>query len=222
MLIGGENFPFAQNKMWTYNFEHKDRGWVKGPYLNTARSDHACGIMKDSANEGIAIVVVAGGCSSWNSLETTEYIVLGTKQWRVGPDLKYCLYGASGVTTPDGKSFLLVGGAYYDTGGSHEEDTIYKLECHNLECTWTKVNEKLQVGRQMFLAAFLPDSLLGCCSQPLGCGNYCHCFNVKLSLTTLIIDVTSALSTTTTAITSISATGITSSSSDGLLSSLTL
>ncbi len=163
MLIGG--YPAPEDKTWTYNFMRENKDWVAGPDLNTGRSNHACGILKDSFDEGQTIVVLAGGIinrdSSTNGLKSTEILVLGSDQWWAGPDLKYHIDDASGVTTPDGKSFLLVGGTNYDKNYKLE-DTIFKLKCHNLECMWTEDDKKLQVGRDDFLVAFLPDSLLGC------------------------------------------------------------
>ena len=153
MLIGG--VPAPLDKTWMYNIEQEQQGWVAGPVLNTGRTNHACGIVKDSVDEGKTIVIVAGGLGSQNYLQSSEYFVLGTDQWKPGPDLEEQISGASGVTTPNGKSFLFVGG----TGSFGYQDASYKLECHNLECMWTQVDKKLKVGRQDFLAAFLPDSL---------------------------------------------------------------
>ena len=160
MLIGG--YPFAQlDKTWMYSFEQEHQGWLAGPYLNTGRYGHACGIVKDTGNESMSIVIAAGGYD-FGGVKSTEYFVLGTNQWRVGPDLKYRIRDAFGVTAPDEKSFLFVGGRNYDKS-QKPEDTIYKLECRNLECTsWTEVDEKLQEGRHSFLAVFLRDSMLGC------------------------------------------------------------
>ncbi len=159
MLIGG--YPDPTDKTWTYNFEREEQGWVPGPHLNAGRQGHACGIVKDSANDGKTIVIAAGGWDGWLGLRSTEYFVIGSNQWRAGPDLKYRIFAASGVTNPDGKSFLFVGGKNYDKS-EKREDTIYKLECHNLICMWTQVDKKLGVGRYLTLATFFPDSLLGC------------------------------------------------------------
>ena len=104
--------------------------------------------------------MVVGGLGN-DYLKSTEILDLETNKWIAGPDLDYRIGFASGVTTPDRESFLFVGGINHDKS-LKLEDTIYKLECHNLECMWTKVYEKLEGKRFAFLAAFLPDSLLGC------------------------------------------------------------
>ena len=162
MFIGGS--PDPQDKTWTYNFEREDQGWIPGPNLNTGRRRHACGVVKDLADESKTIVIVAAGFNDngGGNLKSTEYFVLGSHQWRKGPDLEYRMVSASGVTTPDGKIFFFVGGENVDESYK-KEDRIYKLECRNLEChPWTRVDQKLGVGRKSFLAAFLLNSLLGC------------------------------------------------------------
>ena len=107
----------------------------------------------------INLTIHAGGYY-WGGLKSTEILVRGTDQWGAGPNLKYGLYDASGVTTPDRRGFLFIGG--YNWDDFKAEDTIYKLECRNLECEWNEVDEKLRMGRISFLAVFIPDSLLGC------------------------------------------------------------
>ena len=158
-LIGGT--PDPNNKMWMYNYDREDQGWVSGPDLNTGRHAHACGMVKDSADDSKTIVIAAGGYDGYGDSKSTEYFIVGGNQWRPGPNLEYRIEGASGVMTPDGKSLMFVGG--WNDDKKDLEDAVYKLECWNLECTlWTEASKKLGVARNHFLAAFLPDSLLGC------------------------------------------------------------
>ncbi len=56
-LIGG--WPDPQ-ETWLYNFGMEDPVWERGKDLNTGRDKHACGIVKDSADESKTIVIVAG------------------------------------------------------------------------------------------------------------------------------------------------------------------
>ena len=49
MLIGGHSDSMGlTNKIWFFNFDNEERGWVGGPDMNTRRRAHACGIIKDS------------------------------------------------------------------------------------------------------------------------------------------------------------------------------
>ncbi len=150
------NWPSLKNKNWIYNFNSPERGWAPGPMLNEGRLGHVCGVIQDSGNDEKKLVIAAGGYNR----KSTEILVVGSQpeRWTRGPDLPARISGAAGVTTPDGKTFLFVGGWNWDTG--RLEDSIYKLQCYNLECCWTKLDHRLKVARSSFLAAFVPDSVL--------------------------------------------------------------
>ena len=157
LLIGGIG---AEKKTWFYNFDSPDKGWVKGPDLNEGRWSHVCGVIKDSADEEKRIVIAAGGYNGKDGIKSTEFLVLGSQpqKWTKGPDLPNRIGSAAGVVTPDEKSFLVVGGYNKDT--NQNEDSIYKLQCHNLTFEWTKLDQKLRVARSRPVAAFVPDSVL--------------------------------------------------------------
>ena len=107
MLIG--NSIGWQQESWFYNFEGQETGWILGPDLNIGRSSHACGLIKDSESTGMMLVIAAGG----EDERSTESFVLGTHEWIMGPDLPYDVI-LNGVSTPDQKTMLLLGGYNYD------------------------------------------------------------------------------------------------------------
>ena len=146
MLSGNQKYG---KKTWFYNFADEDRGWTPGPDLNEGRHYHAWGVITDLADENRKVVVVAGGGKSIGSQ---------SPKWTIAQPLPYNIRGAAGVVTPDGKSFLLVGGWNVDT--EQFEDTIYLFQCHNLKCYWAKLNTKHDVARDRLLVAFVPESVL--------------------------------------------------------------
>ena len=155
MLIGGQQI---KPETWFYNFDNAYQGWTRGPDLNVGRVRHACGVIKDSADESKTIVVVAGG----EFTKSSEILVVNSQPltWIIGPEMPNAINDASGIAAPDGKSFYFVGGNNWDRSGY--EDAIYKLQCRNTNCTWTKMFQELKVARQEFVATFLPDSMVNC------------------------------------------------------------
>ena len=154
MLIG--DYTGDDKASWFYNFDQPGKSWVPGPELNEGRWGYSCGVITDSANDGKTLVIAAGGLYR----KSTEIFVVGSQKWIRGPDLPYNIGSAAGVTTPDGKNFLFIGGYNDDT--EQKEDSVYKLQCYNLNCEWTKMDQKLRFARRNFVASFVPDSLLNC------------------------------------------------------------
>ncbi len=161
MFIGGIS---NRDKTWSYRVKNLVEDWVPGPRLNQGRYNHVCGAIEDSADESKTIVIVAGG---WNTnisdLKSTEILIINSsieeeRKWIQGPDLPFRIYNAAGVVSPDGKSFLAIGGRNYFK--RQNEDSIYKLQCHNLKCEWENMDQKLKVARSLAVADFVPDSVL--------------------------------------------------------------
>ncbi len=127
---------------------------VRGPDLNTARTNHACGVVDNPTVDGGQMVVVAGG---WYSgyLSSTEMLSVDGRgfddRWVTeGLDLPVGIGDSAGVESTDGKSFLLVG------GGS--SSAIYKLEFNNGEWQWKKMSQEMQVARDDPVAMIVPDA----------------------------------------------------------------
>ncbi len=160
IIMGGFN---NTGKIWFYNFESPEQGWVPGPDLNQRRAGHVAGVIKDSEDENKTFVITAGGNYDGRGLKSTEILEVGSSadsemKWIKGPDLPFRICTASSVVTPDDKSFLSVGG--WNSDEQKTEDSIYKLQCHNLKWEWKKMDQKLKVARYAHIAAFVPDSVL--------------------------------------------------------------
>ena len=63
---------------------------------------------------------------------------------------------------PFGKDVVIFGGI--DSNGKVSKG-IYKLTCSNRACTWTTMNQELSVGRSLFVAIPIPDSVAKCRSK---------------------------------------------------------
>ena len=85
--------------------------YVTGPSLKSPRQSSGCGVLTNPGDGNQLVIVAAGGVIT-GPLDTTEMLVVRPDQgeWKDGPKLPYGIQNARGVTTSDGKSFLLVGG----------------------------------------------------------------------------------------------------------------
>ncbi len=141
---------------------------VKGQNMKAARMFHSCGAMRmtnpGDGNRKQVVAIAAGGCTnphcSTNSMLKSTEILVGEPRkggWTRGPDLPTRIESASGVTSPDGKSFLLVGG---ELPGFVQSPYIYKLVfeqgLNNWE--WTKLDQDLREVRKQHVAMVVPQS----------------------------------------------------------------
>ena len=138
-------------------FHEFTTGWVKGPDLGLGKSNHACGVIRDSFDNA-SLVIAAGGYED----SYTEILVNGfeTASWIWVDALPFAMSSTGGVTSPDSNSFLFIGGYNYNT--RNFQNDIYQLQCHNLNCEWAMLDKKLVVARDEHIAAFVPDSVLNC------------------------------------------------------------
>ncbi len=170
MLIGGNNGPnnikptrithFIDIPSTKKNQENL-REPVSGPNMKTDRLEHICGAMKEA--EGRLVVVVAGGSNEDGIVISTEILVDSGKgnnklrigdRWDFGPDLPESIGKAAAVTSPpDGKSLLVVG----KRSGSLDS-FIFRLEQKRNNWRWTRLSQKLQMGRSSMVAILVPDS----------------------------------------------------------------
>ncbi len=158
MLIGGHDGSVSHNTTWFFDFRSKN--WTRGPDLNIGRASFAYGLIRDSST-GSDLVIVSGGLSnSHHVVNSTEMWVVDSDQWKMGPGLPFSFYGAAGVVTADGKSLILIGGG--NAQNYRELDTLYRLQCFNLDCEWTMMEQKLKVARDSMVAMLIPEANVTC------------------------------------------------------------
>ena len=161
LLIGGSNDPDdgSSSAVQSTFFlpipgGSNDARSMEGPDLISPRRSHACGVLKNPS-DGNNVVVVAGGVVE--DPKSTEMLVMDSERiWKAGPELPTGTSGAAGVTTSDGKAFLLIGGGDEETYFSW----IFKLDySKNIkDWQWTKLDQELQMGRKGHAATLVPES----------------------------------------------------------------
>ncbi len=127
---------------------------VQGPDLKVARRLHSCGVLSNPG--GGQVVIVAGGWNNGTAQRSTEMLDLDLNQgWTYGPDLPKGIDNADAVTSPDGKSLMIVGGW---------DDQAYSSDIFNLDFNndnnawqWTKLDQALNVAREEHVALLVPD-----------------------------------------------------------------
>ncbi len=155
---------------------------TEGPKLESLRSDRACGLSITSG--GRNLIIAAGGRDTYENDTvpgggfTTEILDLdldgNLRSWNFGPDMPIASFGASGVTTNDGR-FLYIGGVVRLSEEKYEtQKTIYELSCpfyfddrigknrYSLDCHWILHNQELKIARSEFVAMVVPESFYTC------------------------------------------------------------
>jgi len=102
-------------------------------------------------------IIVAGGYGE-SSLSSVEILDPDTYHWRQGPDLPFGIDSAQMVEDQDG-GVVLVGG---DFVSNHWLDTLYRLPHGGADAEWTKMEQKLKVGRRLHTAFLVPDNVVDC------------------------------------------------------------
>ncbi len=82
---------------------------------------------------------------------------LGANEWRKGPDLPFGIAGAQMVEDPNG-GVVLVGGR----SNRRHLDTLYQLPHGGAHAVWTKMEQKLKIGRSGHVAFLVPDDVVDC------------------------------------------------------------
>ncbi len=159
MVTGG---VWRLEATWYYTFE--SGVWTSGPNMIYGRHAHVCGALKDS-NNGKKITVAATGYTKFefDRANSTELLIDGTDEWILGPELRSPgIDYATGTTSSDGMHFILAGG--YD---KHYQDKyrLYHLQCFDLHCVWTKMEQTMDVARAQHVAMLIPDEIANCTLQ---------------------------------------------------------
>jgi hypothetical protein len=163
MVIGGwQNgsfpSPFEIASSNTFLFNTENEIWTAGPQLKKGRAAHSCGrIRKNRQSQDFSILVV-GGYDGF-TFSSVEILDLDANEWRKGPDLPIGIYFAQMVEGPNG-GVVLVGGRSYSNDG--HLNTLYQLPHGGADAVWTKMKQKLKIGRERHVAFLVPDDAVDC------------------------------------------------------------
>lgn len=106
------------------------QGFLRQPDMMKPRAYHACDLISQK------FVFVAGGFSSGEATNTSEYFDIETSKWQSGPDLPISTYGAKMITASE--RTLFIGGKW--------SRKIFQLEVYN-GWTWIEVGQMNSVRR---------------------------------------------------------------------------
>jgi hypothetical protein len=164
MVIGGwqnGSFPSLLDNASsdTFLFNTENEIWTVGPQLKKGRAAHSCGrIRKNSQSQDFSILV-AGGLVEGSDGSSVEILDLGTNEWRKGPDLPFGIMLAQMVEDPNGGVVLVGGSSQYPNSFL---DTLYQLPHGGADAVWTKMKQKLKIGRKRHVAFLVPDDVVDC------------------------------------------------------------
>ena len=127
--------------------------------MNIDRYCHGCATFM---NEGRTYAIVAGGYSTKEGvLSSVEFLNLENEdaEWIEGPSLPRDLEEFTMITSPEENGVIAIGGR----SGREFESAIFKMTCTgSLNCTWTELEQKLDIGRIDHVAFLIPDELTNC------------------------------------------------------------
>ena len=127
--------------------------------MNIDRYLHGCATFK---NEGRTYAIVAGGYSTKEGvLSSVEFLSLDNEDagWIEGPSLPRDLEEFTMITSPEENGVIAIGGR----SGREFESAIFKMTCTgSLNCEWTELEQKLDIGRIDHVAFLIPDELTNC------------------------------------------------------------
>ena len=170
-ISGGETSGVNACSSLTWYYYHVTQTFQSGPSMMVCRGAHASGaIMDHETNE--KIVVVAGGYYG-GTLDSTELLINGEWQqgmirqktidcifcaklnlsFSTGPQMPKKIYHSS--VAEFGKDLYTIGG--YSPDGGYQA-AIHKLSCSSLVCTWTTIDQQLQVAKAYSVAIVVEDS----------------------------------------------------------------
>ena len=129
--------------------------------MNIDRYLHGCATF---TNEGRTYAIVAGGYSTKQAgavLSSVEFLDLDSEGagWAEGPSMPRDLEEFTLLTSPEEDGVIAVGGR----SGSTFSPAIFKMTCTgSLNCQWTELEQKLDLGRSAPVAYLIPDELTNC------------------------------------------------------------
>ncbi len=92
------------------------------------------------------------------SKKSVEILDEGSNEWQKGPELPFGIFGSQMVEDPNG-GVVLIGGGSSSVGAL---DTLYQLPHGSQDAVWTKMEQKMKIGRQDHTAFLVPDNLVNC------------------------------------------------------------
>jgi hypothetical protein len=157
MVIGGWQNDKYSGK--TFYFTFGEESWTEGPRLKQARFWHSCGkIRRNKASQELSIIAAGGSDGSSAYLSSVEILDIGSNEWQTGPKLPFGIYWSQMVEAQNGGVVLIAG---FSNSTSYL-DTLFQLPHVGHDALWTKMEQKLKIGRNHHIAFLVPDNVVDC------------------------------------------------------------
>ncbi len=156
MIIGGyQNGTYSNN---TYYLNTERKVWSSGPALKTGRSQPSCGkIRKDNQSSEFSIIV-AGGSFGGAWFSSVEILDKDSNGWREGPQLPIGINSSPMIEDPNGGVIIVGGYSLLEAN----VDSLYHLPHGGTDAVWTKLAQKLKIGRYWHVAFLVPEFMVDC------------------------------------------------------------
>ncbi len=153
LIAGLQNDQFSGK---TYYFTFEKEIWIEGPELKYKRQLHSCGKIRRNKDSKEMSIIVAGGYNGSSYLSSVEILDEGSNEWKTGPELLSAFARSQMIGSPDGGVVLI--------GGDSASDplSIYQLPHGDKDAVWTKMDQKLKIGRSWHTAFLVPDNIVDC------------------------------------------------------------
>jgi N-acetylneuraminic acid mutarotase len=157
MVIGGSQDSQYSGK--TFYFTFGEESWTEGPELKNKRRYHSCGkIRRNKESQEMSIIVAGGSDSFFSYLSSVEILDEGSNDWQTGPALPFGIDESQIVEDQNG-GVVLIGGYSPSVG---RLDTLYQLPHGGQDAVWTKMEQKMLIGRYSHTAILVPDNIVDC------------------------------------------------------------
>jgi hypothetical protein len=157
MAIGGyQNGQSYSGK--TFYFTFGEESWTEGPELKNKRDDHSCGKIRRNKESQEMSIIVAGGYDGSSRLSSVEILDEGSNEWQTGPELPFQIWESQMVEDQNG-GVVLIGG---DSSSAGTLGTLYQLPHGGQDAVWTKMEQKMKIGRYEHTAFLVPDNFVDC------------------------------------------------------------
>ena len=159
MVIGG--YQRYEDSGKTFYFNKEQQSWTEGPELTYKRSFLSCGRIRKNKDSQEMSIIAVGGFIGGLSISSTEILDAGSNEWRNGPQLPLSI-GASQLVEDQQGRVVLVGGGTVVNGTNVILDTLYYLSDGGVGSMWTKMDQKLKIGRYFHSAFLVHDNITNC------------------------------------------------------------
>jgi hypothetical protein len=157
MAIGGVQNGQYSGK--TFYFTFGEESWTEGPELKIKRAGQSCGKIRRNKESQEMSIIVAGGFYGGSYLSSVEILDEGSNEWQTGPELPFAIDDSQMVEDQNG-GIVLIGGDSSSSVGSL--DTLYQLPHGGQDAVWTKMEQKMKIGRFDHTAFLVPDNIVDC------------------------------------------------------------